>query len=185
MHPVQFIQTVMRLSEEAKTVLSQAFKKADLSRGHVLQQQGMMCRHLYFIESGLLRVFYYNSLGKDITYRFVEENHFYSIIDSYFNQKPSFYTVELLEDSVLYSVPYAEFEKYLHAYPELERMSSYVLRHFLIESNERIIAFQFQSAQERYNALIENHPSLIRRVSLGHIASYLGITQETLSRIRK
>ncbi|MNE78742.1 hypothetical protein D3C80_1751770 [compost metagenome] len=72
----------------------------------------------------------------------------------------------------------------LNDFPIMQRLENKTLQGFLLKAGERIVALQFQSAQERYDTLMENQPSIIRRAPLGTIASYLGITQETLSRIR-
>ncbi|MFC0185409.1 cAMP-binding domain of CRP or a regulatory subunit of cAMP-dependent protein kinases [Pseudarcicella hirudinis] len=184
MNLISILNNIAPLSTEVQQEIIGLFKKECLPRHHLLHRNGDLCNKLYFVEKGLLRIFYYNDLGKDITYRFQEENQFHTVIDSYFQQKPSLYNVEALEDSILYSMPLSELDKLREKHLSLQKVYIFVLQHFLLENSERITALQFHSAQERYNTLMEKQPLIIQRAPLGHIASYLGITQETLSRIR-
>jgi CRP/FNR family transcriptional regulator, anaerobic regulatory protein len=132
----------------------------------------------------LVRWFYYNEEGKDITDSFGGENSFITAFDSFFQRKPSRYGIELLEDSTIYSMTYNDLEDSFAKFRELEKVSRLILIQILEQSLDKNSALQFHNAQERYEFIIEKHPDLLQRVSLGHIASYLGITQETLSRIR-
>jgi CRP/FNR family transcriptional regulator, anaerobic regulatory protein len=181
---IALLQTITPIAADTEAEVRKLFTVDELPKGHKLHQQGHICNKFFYVEKGLLRTFYYSEEGKDITYRFNDENTFTSLIDSYYTQKPSFYNIELLEDSTIHSASFAEFEKLLGKHTELLIVYNYVLRNFLIQSNERITALQFQNAQERYHTFIEKKPNLLQRVSLGQVASYLGITQETLSRIR-
>ena len=184
MNLLNFVKSITSIDFETEVAVANVFKAEKLHKGHKLHSQGAICNKLFYIESGLTRTFYYNEEGKDITYRFNEENTFTALIESYFTQKPSFYTIELLENSTIHSASFADFEQLLEKHVELMKVNSHVLRNFILQSNERIIALQFHSAQERYKLFADKNPGLLQRVSLGHIASYLGITQETLSRIR-
>jgi len=181
---ISLIKTITPISPDTEAGARGIFSIEHLPKGYKLHQQGRICHKLFYVEKGLLRTFYYTEEGKDITYRFNDEMTFTSLIDSYYSQKPSFYNIELLEDSVVHSALFADFEKLLVKHTELMIVYNYVLRNFLIQSNERISALQFQNAQERYQTFVEKKPNLLQRVSLGQVASYLGITQETLSRIR-
>jgi CRP-like cAMP-binding protein len=181
---ISLLKTITPIASDTEAEVRDMFSVDRLPKGHKLHQQGYVCNKLFFVEKGLLRTFYYSEEGKDITYRFNDEMSFTSLIDSYYSQKPSFYNIELLEDSLIHCASFADFEKLLGKHTELLIVYNYVLRNFLIQSNERISALQFQNAQERYHTFVEKKPNLLQRVSLGQVASYLGITQETLSRIR-
>lgn len=184
MNLITFLKSITPISTVTEAEVNKVFAVEQLPKHHKLHQRGNICNKLFYIESGLSRTFYYNEEGKDITYRFNEENTFTALIESYFTQKPSFYTIELLENSIIHSASFTDFEKLLEKHVELMKVNSHVLRNFILQSNERIIALQFHTAQERYKLFADKNPGLLQRASLGHIASYLGITQETLSRIR-
>jgi CRP-like cAMP-binding protein len=181
---LSILQQITPLSVEAEQAVLASSKSEELPRQQLLLKQGEVCKNLHFIEKGLIRVFYNTETGKEITYHLMPENNFISILYSFYNQTPSNYSIETLEDSVIYTMPMTLFEETKASFPELEKVYSYVLREALIMAQERVVSLQFQSAQDRYNDLVSKQPSIIQRVPLGYIASYLGITQETLSRIR-
>jgi CRP-like cAMP-binding protein len=132
----------------------------------------------------LFRWYYYNEDGKDITDSFGLENSFITAFDSFFQRRPSRYFIELLEDSTVYLMTYSDLERSFEKFPEIERVGRLILIEILEQTLEKNAALQFHNAQERYEFITEKYPDLLQRASLGHIASYLGITQETLSRIR-
>jgi cAMP-binding proteins - catabolite gene activator and regulatory subunit of cAMP-dependent protein kinases len=157
--------------------------RKELSKGDLLFEQGQVCRHIYFIEKGLARVFYYSASGKEITAWFSAENTFITAVDSLFQHKPTRDFCELLEDSVVYSISYPDFEAMLNK-ENGARLAFHVLFEITRKITEFVISIKFQTAEERYKTLMNDFPAIFQRAQLGHIASYLGITQETLSRIR-
>lgn len=181
---IQQLKQITDLSHACEEEIKQRAKKQVVERGEIIHAAGEVCKKLFFIDSGLLRFFYYDAEGKEVTYHFFEENHFTSIINSYYHKAPSFYNIQSLENSTLYVLYFSEFEEMLERFPELESVYSYVLREFLMVAEHRILAFQFYSAEERYQDLLQNQPSIIQRAPLGHVASFLGISQATLSRVR-
>jgi CRP-like cAMP-binding protein len=131
----------------------------------------------------LVRVYYNSVKGKEITLWFSAEETLVTAIDSYYFHKPTRDSCEALEDLVVYTITQPQLESLLNN-KEGAQIAFYIIYEAtrkLAELNENI---RFRSAEERYTSLISNYPSILQRVSLGHIASYLGITQETLSRIR-
>lgn len=184
MNVTTYIQTIVSLSEIIEERITSVFLNETLPRKTVLYQEGQAVNRLYFVKEGLLRMYYLNEQGKEITYGFYSETQFVTIPDSFFNQTPSRYYLEALENSSLQSITHSEFESLIRDFPEVKEIENHVLRYFLQKASERIVAHQFQTAEERYLTLFESQPSIFLRAPLGAIASYLGITQETLSRIR-
>lgn len=177
------IAPFVALSTEGRRTLLSLMKKEFLPKGHVLVLCGDICRSVYYIEKGLARTFYLKD-GKEVTDRFRAENSFTCSMSGYVTNTPDGRQIELLEDSVLWSLPYTELEKLYDTYHEIERLGRYLITQEMVEMHRRLTELQFMPAQERYNNLLAANPWLLQRVSLGHISSYLGITQETLSRIR-
>ena len=105
-------------------------------------------------------------------------------MDSFFQQTPSLYYLEVLEDSILYSISKKEIDKLFDKYPKMEKLGRLVSTEMLTRVVNKLNAIQFQTARERYDYMLAEFPDIAYQVSLGHIASYLGMTQETLSRIR-
>lgn len=158
--------------------------KKSLAKYHMLHREGSICNHLFIVEKGVVRSFYYKD-GKDITAHFEIENGLITAIDSFIQRKSSRYNIELLEDSEIGFIAYEDIENLIIEKPHYEKYRRLQIEQNYIELAERIENLVFNTAKERYAKLISTHPSLLQRVNLNHIASFLGITQETLSRIRK
>jgi CRP-like cAMP-binding protein len=158
-------------------------KKDHLSKGCVLVPSGSICKSVYYLETGLSRRFYLKD-NKEVTESFTAENGFACSINGYITGNADGRQTELLEPSVVWSLPYRELETLYDKYHDIERLGRFLITRELVEMHERLSSLQFMTASERYAAFLEKYPSLLQRVPLGVISSYLGITQETLSRIR-
>lgn len=154
-----------------------------VSAKKMLHQEGKICNSFYFIQSGALRVFYFKD-GKDITAHFGFEGNGVTAVDSFVQRNSSRYNIEAIEETNLIIIQHSDWYNLLLEKPQYEKYARIFLEQVYIELAERIEHLVFQSAKERYDNLLNQFPEIINRVSLGHIASYLGITQETLSRIR-
>lgn len=166
------------------TDFQKIMKKDSFSKKHLLHKEGTICNHLFLIEKGIARSFYYKD-GKDITAHFAIENETITAIDSFIQRKNSRYSIELLEDSEIISISLQDMHTLLQEKPHYEKYIRIFLEQIYIDLAERIEDLLFHNSKERYDKLIENTPNLLQRVNLKHIASFIGITQETLSRIRK
>ena len=171
------------VSEQAKVMLDKIIFQKDYKKGTVILKEGEICNHLYFIKKGFARGFISQN-GKDITSWFAFENDVATPFYSFVTRKPGFENIEILEDSTLYAISYENIQQLYRQFPEFNLIGRIVTEKYYIELMTRTISFQFQSAKERYLQLLTNQPQLLHRASLGLIASYLGISQETLSRIR-
>src|SRR5690606_39838973 len=107
----------------------------------------------------------------------------FSILPLY-SQQPSIENIQFLEDSIIYSISTENLNEIYKLHPAFNLIGRKIAEQLCEVLEERIISFHTKNAEERYKALVAKHPDLLQRVNLGHIASYLGITQETLSRIR-
>jgi CRP-like cAMP-binding protein len=160
-----------------------SLKQAVFSRNEFLVSEGKICRHLYFLEQGALRGFY-NLDGKDITHWFAFENDFVTSFHSFITQQPAVENIQLLEGSVLWAISKESLSKLMNEYHELERLVRIAYEKYYLRLEERFVNAQFKTATERYQSLLMQTPHILERVPLGYIASYLGISQETLSRVR-
>ncbi len=136
-----------------------------------------------FIEKGLIRL-YYEKEEKDITFLFLDENSFSQTIDSIFFNLPNQYSWQVLEDTSIRIVNYHDIENLFEKSPQLERFARMVMLGVVKTLSDKLFSLQFQTAEQRYKNILENNPTILLRAPLGHIASYLGITQQTLSVIR-
>lgn len=171
------------LSEASRTQLKGCISVKSIPKGEYILKQGEVCKHLYFVNKGMVRIFYYKN-GKEITEWFANEKHFCFSISSYFSQSPSNLIIEAIEDSEVFFLS-KEAQYQLHKTNiEIANMMIASLSRALILSQQRMEALQFQTAKQRYYTLLEEHPEILKKVPLQYLASYLGMTQETLSRIR-
>lgn len=153
------------------------------SKHHILHETGKVCDHFYVITSGIARVFYYKE-DKDITVHFSAEQESITTIDSLLQRKKSKYNIEALEDLEVFAVHIDDLEALFQKHPKYERYGRLFMQQIYIELVERIDDLQLHTAHERYEMLLTKKPMLFQRVSAKHIASFLGMTPETLSRIR-
>ncbi|WP_017258907.1 Crp/Fnr family transcriptional regulator [Pedobacter arcticus] len=185
MNIADFLITYVSFSHDELNDILSHFEKEQVQKNKLLVKQGQVCRTLYFVEKGIGRSYYLKEDGKEITQWFFGEDVFMASADSFFNQSPSDYYVEILEESVLYCISYEKMELLLAKYHQMEKFARLLVTQMLTKVVQKLNAIQFQTAKERYDYMTSEFPNISHRVALGHIASYLGMTQETLSRVRK
>ena len=145
--------------------------------------EGKTCRYLYFLQAGALRGFY-NLDGKEITHWFAFEEDFVTSFHSFISQQPAVENIQLLEGCILYRISKENVNRLMAEHHEIERLVRIVYEKYYLRLEDRFVNAQFKTASERYQELMQQTPHLLERVPLGYIASYLGISQETLSRVR-
>lgn len=177
------ISKFVTLNNESKKALLSAMSKQNFCKGSVLLTYETVCKNVYYIEKGLTRTLYLKD-GKEITEKFNAENSFTCSMVSYMTKKSDDKQVELLEDSIIWVIPFTELEKLYDKYHDIERLGRYIVSLELVEMYQRLNDIQFKSALERYQRFQISNKFLLQRIPLSMIASFLGITQETLSRIR-
>lgn len=179
----QYFKDLTNLSEEETVKLIAAFKMDSLPKGHLLFQQGEICKRVFFIQKGIARIYYRSVRGKDITAWFCDEGTYLAAIDGFFQNKPTRENCELLEDSIVFSLEYETLVALLNN-SDIAKIAFHVACELLNRITEFLSGIRFQSSKERFENLMKERPSIFLRAPLGHIASYLGMTQETLSRMR-
>jgi CRP-like cAMP-binding protein len=177
------IQQYCQLNNATQKSLEAVLQKVELEKGTFLITEEKMCNHLYFLERGSVRGFY-NLDGKEVTYWFAFENNFVTSFLSFITRKPGMENIQAMEDCTLWAVTYNDLQKLYTKHPSMERLGRIVHERYYVMLEERFLSNHFKEARDRYENLLANAPYILQRVPLGHVASYLGITQETLSRIR-
>jgi CRP-like cAMP-binding protein len=177
------VEQFVPLSKVSREAMASILRRMELPKGHLLLKQDSVCHYVYFIEQGLTRTFYFKD-GKDVTDWLSAEDMFACSIISYLTLQPDRRGIELLEDSILWGLHHDDLERLYKDYHDMERLGRLLVSFGLIQLQQRFDDLHFAAAAQRYKTLMETNPSFIQRVPLGMIASYLGITQETLSRIR-
>jgi CRP/FNR family transcriptional regulator, anaerobic regulatory protein len=183
MNIISSLDTRLKLKPQFADILSAAFEEEFFKKGSVIWRQDNRCNRLFIVKTGLLRVFYYDAKGREITHWFAGESTALTDLNSFFHKKLSVYNMESLEDTVAYTITLGRLNALFDKYHEIERFGRLFTMEMMMQVTEKVKDLQFRSAEERYRILMEKHPSVIQRAPLGKIASYLGITQQSLSRI--
>jgi len=178
------IRSVAPLEEGSCLRLSACFMPVDYPRGHRLFRAGKTEKKMYFLEKGIARAFCDSSDGEELTFWFGMEGDIVLSYNSYILDKPGYEHVELLEDSRLWMASVEEVRNLYRSDIGIANWARKLAERELIRTEERFIFRQTGTALERYRELLRTQPRLLQRVALGYIASYLGVTQVTLSRIR-
>lgn len=159
------------------------FKQEEVPARTILLQEGKVSRKMYFIEKGCLRT-WVNNDGKEITTQFFFEGNSVSSIESFRTNQPSLYSIETIEPCVLQTITQKEFQMVVEQSPEIKKRFEEHLFKRLFQTQQLFFSYLKNSPQQRYEDLITQYPHIVQRVPQHYIASYLGITSVSLSRIR-
>jgi len=183
MQLIPYLKTTFGLTDDLLDHMDRASVTKTYSKKDIILDTEHYSRNVYFIEQGLVRMFYYKS-GKDITHYFFSEQTFAAGTESVFYHKKSMYGMEALEPSIITLIPFDAIAELASRSIAMNKLIQAILLQALIGFSARLQSLQFETAQERYQKLMEQYPDILLRAPLGDIASYLGISQQTLSVIR-
>lgn len=161
-----------------------ALVRQQFAQGEIILRPGQVCRHIFFLQTGLLRTFQIKD-GDERTVAFALENSFVTDLKSLRTEQPTDVTIQALEPATLFSLAKADLIGLYGQSHQIEAFGRKVLEMLLEAQEEQASWFKLYSAKERYALLLQKQPALVQRVSLGHLASFIGIRRETLSRIRR
>ena len=171
------------LSDECQAELITSSKIRTFKKGELVVREGQYAKSAYLIAQGCARAYYLQD-GRDISDWFTFENEVMASIVSFFSEKPSLHFVEFVEDSKAIEFSKETIDQLSIKHHDFERFISKVVTETMLGLAERLHTIQFVRAEERFTRLLKIYPDITNRIPLTHIASYLGITLETLSRIR-
>lgn len=163
--------------------LVKEFRPDTFSKKQIILKAGDFSDNVYFIVNGLVRIYYVKE-GKEITNWFIKENMLFAATYSVLTGKPNYSNYEALEDCVVLKIKYSTLESYYSKNHSLEHLGRKLIESYYGTFMKKTFDVLFLSAEERYTIFVKEHEDLLNRVPLRHIASFLGITQETLSRLR-
>lgn len=159
------------------------FKRLEVSAKSILLNEGEIAKNAFYIEKGCLRI-YFNNDGKDVTFQFFFEGDWVSSVESFRSNQPSLFTIESLESCVIYSVSKTDLQSIIDSSSKVkDQIDSYTFER-LIYYQKLFLSRIKDNPEKRYFELLENNPKILLRVPQHYIASFLGITSVSLSRIR-
>jgi len=172
-------------TEEEKDFILPKFKKVELKKGAIILQENEVVRDQYFVLNGCLRTYFIDATGKEYTLQFAINDWWISDYTAFFSTTKAILNIECIKEATLYKVSRENMEDLYKTFPQLERLFRKKLENAFASFQKRILSNLSQSAQERYLNFMETYPNIEQHIKNYHIASYLGITTESLSRIRK
>ncbi|WP_313640161.1 Crp/Fnr family transcriptional regulator [Paenibacillus sp.] len=182
---LKYLARFTTLNEEEQQAIVEEILVQEYKKGTVLLRQGDVPTKCYFVLKGCVRQYSINEAGKEATSNFYTEEQAISIFNSHKQDKSSEYTFTCLEDSVLVVGDLAIEEDMYNKYGQLESMTRKMIEEKFGQVQDEYAAFIASTPEERFKSLLTNRPHLIDRVPQHQLASYLGITPESLSRIKK
>lgn len=178
------IRKVTDFSEEECSMFVPYLKKKELKKGEFLLKEGQAVREIAFIEKGAFRI-YHLMEGKEINNHFFLENEYVVSYLDFLKDRPSRYYIQALEDSEVYSFSSQSLQLAYDQSKNWERFGRLIAESVYATATNRFESFLFLSAKERYLQMMKDYPLFLQRIPLYHLASYLGVERESLSRIRK
>ncbi|WP_116788445.1 Crp/Fnr family transcriptional regulator [Flavobacterium psychrotrophum] len=182
---IRFFNRFFALDEKECEEVIRLFSQRNIRRKGYLLQEGDVCRHYYFIVSGCFKMFAVDPSGKEHNLQFSAENDWISDLHSFYSEEPSRLYIEALEPSVVLQIQHEDLLYLFINYHKFDRNFRIITERKYINFQNRILQNISSTAEERYLSFVKQYPGLVNRVPNTQIASYLGITPEFLSKIRK
>ena len=179
------INTRIALTEEEFSLTRKSYQVKYLKKKEIYLKKGEVCRHGAFIGKGLLRLYMIDEKGKEHVIQFAPEDGYISDMYSILTGEPSNYQIDALEDSFLLVQERDQIESLLNKVPKFERFMRIQIQNAYIALQRRLAANMSLTVLEKYKNFVKSYPSLVQRVPQHMIASYLGVTPESLSRARR
>ncbi|MDO8998077.1 MAG: cyclic nucleotide-binding domain-containing protein [Sediminibacterium sp.] len=180
---VAYLTQIAQLSPGLIDFIESRIKTKHYPKKTLVQKAGQISENIYFVESGILRCFYKKD-DREISNWFMSEGDVIISVKSFYQRIPSLEYIEALENSELHYLNYTDLQHIYYNFPEFNLIGRILTEQYYILSEERNYTMRFNTAAERFKILKKSYPKIVNRVQAKYIASYLGITEETLSRIK-
>ncbi|WP_341225385.1 Crp/Fnr family transcriptional regulator [uncultured Arcticibacterium sp.] len=177
------LEKLISLTDDEFNAIFSHFAIEHYKKNDFIFQNGKPVKNCYFVLSGLLKLVYHDDLGKEHIVSFSMEDWWESDFYAYFTQTKSTMALISLEETSVYSLPIENYKSLCATIPKMENFFLQKSNLGFIGSQQRILSLLTSNAKERYHILLKQHPSLLQRVSKTQIATYLGVSRETLSRL--
>jgi CRP-like cAMP-binding protein len=182
---ITFFDSYVPLEAQERDELCRRVKERSLKRKDFLLQEGQVCRYYGFVTSGCLRTYAIDHAGKEHNLQFAAENDWVVDISSFYSEKPGRLFIETMEPSQLLLIEKSDVIELYRRYAKFVRYFKVIFENKFVEMQNRVLQNISSTAEERYMAFLEQYPKLSNRIPSVHIASYLGVTPEFLSKVRR
>lgn len=179
-----FIKKNINMEEEELKIILSYFKMIKKKKHEILLSQGKVSEGSYFVNKGCLRLFFIDDNGKDVTRYIAFENQFATALVSFITSEPATETIQVVEDSELLYITHQDFRHLMKTIPKWRDFYSIYLEKAYVNNSKRLMSFTTLNASERYNQLFKINPDIVKRLPNKIVASYINISQETLSRLK-
>lgn len=180
-----FSNDLFPLSDEERNQLTSRFRERQIKRRHFILHKGEVCKHYTFVAEGCFKLYKIDRNGKEHNLQFTIEKEWICDLGSLYSETPSEVYIEAIEHSTILQIERDDLYYLYTHYPNIDRRFRVVIEHSFIALQQRMFQNISSSAEERYAYFLKTHPGLLNRISNVQIASYLGVTPEFLSTIRK
>lgn len=181
---ISYIKSKISIPDDEMSTILSHFKPMKLKKNELILMQGQSSQRTFFVVKGCLRIFFINEEGQDSTRYFAFENQFATALVSFITSEPSEEFIQAVEDSEVYYITHQNFYSLLDLIPQWEKFYRIYLETAYVTNTKRLMSFLVQDALEKYRQLLDENPVIVRRLSNKMVASYLNVSQETLSRLK-
>jgi CRP-like cAMP-binding protein len=182
---IEYFNRLLPLNEDEQSIVEQVFKERKIKKRQFILQEGDVCKLNTFVVEGCFKMYMVDENGKEHNLQFAIENWWIGDIGSFHTEQPSRLYIEALENSIILQIKKEDQLKLFVEYPKFNRIFRVFTENALVSTQRRVLQNISSTAEERYLDFMERHPHLFNRISNVQIASYLGVTPEFLSTIRK
>ena len=173
------------LRKEELNFIAERITISELKNKTFYLKKDQVQNEMSFLYQGLLRSFYIDDKGSEITIQFIKEGEYIADYSAFITQKPSKFYIQCLEPSILVNISFLTIQDAYFRFKNFENYGRKIAEAILVNKQNRIESFLFQNAESRYLNFLKENPSLINRISITHLCSFLGIERQSLTRIRK
>lgn len=177
------LNSIHPMSQGLQEYLVGILQEQSLEKKDFLLKAGHVCRQVCYVSRGLLRCFY--TMGEaDVSSWFMKEGDVIFSVESFLLQRPSHESIQALEDTHVYYIEYKELQHIYQHFPEFNFIGRVLTERYYVLSEQRVHSMRMHRSMERYDYLMAHHPDLIQRVPAKYLATYLGLTEVTLSKVK-
>lgn len=179
-----YVDQFVRFTEAEKRIMEQRLRPRKTFKNELLVDLGEVCGEIFFVQKGLLRFYYLTDQGQEITGFIYDEGLFATALESFLTQSPSYQVIESLEDGEVLGLSYEDLEELYVILPKTQELVRRITQHRMVNAQKVMASLIIHKPEERYTSFLEMQPDLVGRIPQKVLATYLGITPVSLSRIR-